>query len=73
MKKHIPVSNITNAELDLLSLNARNALTARAFNNLPYTKIADQQGVALGTIKSRLNRARALIAARRAAAKAIAA
>ena len=42
-----------------LPLNQRTALVLAEFEQLPYEQIAQIEGVRLGTIKSRINRARA--------------
>ena len=41
-----------------LPLNQRTAFVLAEFEQLPYEKIAQIEGVRLGTVKSRINRAR---------------
>lgn len=62
------IMEFTDAELATLPLKVRNLLTAHVCNNNPYQKIADDFGIPLGTVKSRINRARAKIAKLRAKA-----
>jgi len=45
-----------------LPLNQRTAFVLAEFEHLPYEKIAQIEGVRLGTVKSRINRARAGLA-----------
>ncbi|HEY9312227.1 MAG TPA: sigma-70 family RNA polymerase sigma factor [Williamsia sp.] len=47
------------AALALLPLEFREAIVLREFGDLSYQEIADQQGVGVQTVKSRINRARA--------------
>lgn len=58
----------TDAELDALPLKVRNIVTMCVCNGNPYEMASDHYGVPIGTVKSRINRARAKIAKLRAAA-----
>ena len=48
--------------IDALPLVFREALVMREFNDLSYREIADATGAPIGTVMSRLARARALLA-----------
>jgi DNA-directed RNA polymerase specialized sigma24 family protein len=67
------ISEFTGAELDLLPIKVRNLVAACCCNGHSYDAAATQYGLPLGTVKSRINRARAKIAKHRAEAKAEAA
>lgn len=59
-------SEFTDAELGTLDIKVRNILTAATCNGNSYQAVAEQFGIPVGTVKSRINRARAKIAAARA-------
>jgi DNA-directed RNA polymerase specialized sigma24 family protein len=59
------IEKINDAELATLRLCSRNALTAHVFNGQKYVAIAADQNIPLGTVKSRINRARLHILALR--------
>src|SRR5437879_5791776 len=61
------IKTFTDAELATLSISFRNALTAHVCNNRRYVDIAADQGIPVGTVRSRINRARAKIAKLRGA------
>lgn len=63
-------SEFTDAELGALSIIVRNILTAATCNGHSYQDVAAQFQIPVGTVKSRINRAREKIAAMRAAARA---
>lgn len=56
----------TDAELETLDIRVRNLVTMCVCNGNPYEMASDHYGVPLGTVKSRINRARAKIAKLRA-------
>lgn len=58
-------SEFTDAELGTLDITVRNILTAATCNGHSYQDVADQFHIPVGTVKSRINRARAKIAAAR--------
>jgi DNA-directed RNA polymerase specialized sigma24 family protein len=58
-------SEFTDTELGTLDIAVRNILTAATCNGHSYHAVAEQFGVPVGTVKSRINRARAKIAAMR--------
>jgi len=49
------------AALDTVSTDQRVAFALRAFEGLDYAEIAERTGVPIGTVRSRLNRARAIL------------
>lgn len=55
------IRTYTDAELDKLPINQRNVLTAHCSNNLRYVDIAASMNIPVGTVRSRINRARAKI------------
>lgn len=63
-------NDFTDAELGTLSIKVRNLLMACVCNGNSYKEVAAQNGIPEGTVKSRINRARAKIAALREAASA---
>lgn len=56
------IKTFTEAELSTLSITWRNILTAHHGNGQSYLDIAKDNNIPIGTVKSRINRARAKIA-----------
>lgn len=63
----IRVGRATDAELDALPIVQRNVFVAFVHNGNSYEAISEQLGMPVGTVRSRLHRARAKIARLRAA------
>lgn len=59
-------SEFTEAELGTLDITVRNILNAATCNGHSYQAVAAQFQIPVGTVKSRINRARVKIAAMRA-------
>ena len=63
--------DFTEAELSILDITRRNMLTAVACNGHTYKQVAAEHNVPVGTVKSRINRARIKIANMRQAEDAV--
>ena len=61
LEQTMTIRDFTDAELEKLHINQRNALTAHVCNNVPYADIATAFNIPIGTVRSRINRARAKI------------
>lgn len=62
------INEFTDAELDTLDIGVRNLVTHCVCNGNSYEHAAQEYGLPVGTVKSRINRARAKIAKLRSAA-----
>lgn len=65
LPKGPPLTKFSDAELAKLSIPFRNALTAHVCNGQKYSQIAADQAIPIGTVRSRINRARRHVAAMR--------
>lgn len=64
------IKEFTDAELDTLQIEVRNLLKCCVCNGNSYEHAAQEYGLPVGTVKSRINRARAKIAKSRQAREA---